>query len=78
MADAAKTPNVVEACCKPGLYKQLEDLQARYIFSSRTSLKEFGGFKSAVPIVTLLVRVNSTCVSRINDRIIVRFDGVSG
>ena len=31
MQDAAKTPNVVEACNKPGLYETLEDTQKRYI-----------------------------------------------
>lgn len=31
MVDAAKTPNVVEACNKPGLYETLEDTQRRYI-----------------------------------------------
>ena len=31
MLDAAKTPNVVEACNKPGLYENLEDTQKRYI-----------------------------------------------
>ena len=31
MQDAAKTPNVVEACNKPGLYDTLEDTQKRYM-----------------------------------------------
>lgn len=30
MMDAAKTPNVVEACNKSGLYDTLEDTQKRY------------------------------------------------
>lgn len=33
MQDAEKTPNVVKACNKPGLYETLEDIQKRY-FSS--------------------------------------------
>lgn len=33
MVDAAKTPNVVEACNKPGLYETLEDTQKRYVHS---------------------------------------------
>ena len=32
MLDAAKTPNVVEACNKCGLYDTLEDTQKRYIY----------------------------------------------
>ena len=31
MQDAATTPNVVEACNKPGLNDTLEDTQKRYI-----------------------------------------------
>lgn len=30
MADAEKTPNVVEATNKPGLYDKLEELQIRW------------------------------------------------
>ena len=35
MSDAEKTPNVVECCCKEGLYEKLENIQERYnaIFS---------------------------------------------
>lgn len=33
MQDAEKTPNVVKACNKPGLYETLEDIQKRYFFS---------------------------------------------
>lgn len=29
--DAEKTPNVVEATNKPGLYEQLEDIQSRWV-----------------------------------------------
>ena len=32
MQDAEKTPNVVKACNKPGLYETLEDIQKRYLF----------------------------------------------
>lgn len=31
MADAVKTPNVVEATNKPGLYSKLEDLKKRWV-----------------------------------------------
>ena len=31
MLDAARTPNVVEACNKSGLYDTLEDTQKRYV-----------------------------------------------
>ena len=30
MLDAAKTPNVIEACNKAGLYEILEDTQRRF------------------------------------------------
>ena len=29
MSDAEKTPNVVECCCKEGLYEKLENIQER-------------------------------------------------
>ena len=29
MLDAEKTPNVVKACNKPGLFEELEDIQKR-------------------------------------------------
>ena len=32
MLDAEKTPNVVEACNKPRLYDNLEDIQKRYMY----------------------------------------------
>ena len=30
MSDAETTPNVVECCCKEGLYEKLENIQERY------------------------------------------------
>lgn len=46
MREAEKTPNVVMACNKPGLYDELEDLQKRYVrlkcvFEHRTGLIGF-------------------------------------
>lgn len=32
MADAVKTPNVVEATNKPGLFDKLEELQKRWVW----------------------------------------------
>lgn len=41
--DARKTPNVVEATNKPGLYSKLEDMQSRFAddFSLPNLLKSF-------------------------------------
>lgn len=44
MADAIKTPNVVEATNKPGLYDKLEEIQGRLVmnlFSYFVLMKHF-------------------------------------